>query len=67
MTNILANIQGYHTSEIERIIRQSADQGLIKCKNGDETWEPTANLKEDVPELLRLFQARQRQKRAEAK
>ncbi|GFF30572.1 retrotransposon polyprotein, putative [Aspergillus udagawae] len=60
-------VEGQEEHEIERIIRQSADRCLIKWKNGDETWEPVANLKEDVPDLLRRFQAKQRQKRAEAK
>ncbi|OJJ76452.1 hypothetical protein ASPBRDRAFT_38909 [Aspergillus brasiliensis CBS 101740] len=38
-------------------------QVLIRWKNGDETWEPLGNVKEDVPDLLKAFQKGQRRRR----
>lgn len=60
-------MDGVEEYEIDRIIKQSADKCLVKWRNGQESWEPIANLKEDIPELLRRFQATQCQKRAEKK
>lgn len=58
-------VDGEEQFEIEKIMRQSADKCLVRWRGlNEETWEPIANLREDVPEMLRAFQGRRREGRA---
>jgi hypothetical protein len=57
-------VDGREEHEIERIVEQKGTHCKVKWRYDDtETWEPIANLREDVPGLLSRFQQKQRQKR----
>ena len=61
-------VDGEEQYEIDKIVRQLTDSCLV-CWRGldEETWEPTTQLQEDVPELLRQFQKQEWGKRATRK
>ena len=58
---ILVGDQEEH--EIEKIVQQAGDRVLVRWRDGSEDWEPLTTIQEDVPELLRRFQQKQRSKR----
>ncbi|KAL1982389.1 hypothetical protein VTN96DRAFT_1359 [Rasamsonia emersonii] len=57
-------VKGQDEYPIERILDQRAQHCLVRFqKTGEELWIPITQLQEDVPDLLRQFQAKRRQQR----
>ena len=61
-------VDGQEEHEIERIMEQKGAYCRVKWRHDDTpTWEPIANLQEDVPKLLEQFQRKLRQKSSRAR
>lgn len=57
-------VNGTEQFEVEKILEESAGYCRVKWRHWDEeTWEPMADLREDVPDLLRKFQEQRRDAR----
>ena len=64
----LVLVHGEDEYEVKKILKQSSNCCLVQwCGLDKETWEPVANLWEDVPELLQKFQAMEQQKQVRKK
>ncbi|PYH36582.1 uncharacterized protein BO87DRAFT_452439 [Aspergillus neoniger CBS 115656] len=56
-------VNGHEEHEVDRILQVKANELLLRRKNGDQTWEPLDNVREDIPEMLKAYQRGQRRRR----
>lgn len=56
-------VHGHEEHEVDQIIQIKTDEVLLHWKNGDQTWEPLGNVREDIPEMLKAYQKGQRRRR----
>lgn len=56
-------VHGHEEHEVDQIIQIKADEVLLRWKNGDQTWEPLGNVREDISEMLKAYQKGQRRRR----